>query len=125
MEEREEVAEVCRGKGSRAAAWELDGTQEERVKSFVERAWLETMGTRSPVNDAGFVEPRPAVDCSIEEMDRHTDINYRGSLLMSLEAGRRIIASGSGGSAISITSQSGLVGAPLRVPYAVGKSAIH
>jgi len=73
----------------------------------------------------GFVDPKPALDYSTEEIDRHTNVNYRGALLMALAVGRRLIARGQGGSVISVTSQSGLVGAPLRTPYAAAKGAIH
>lgn len=125
VEECETVAEACRSKGRRATAITLDVTDADSVESFVERAWAAFDGIWCLVNNVGFVDPKPAIDYSTQEIDHHTSVNYRGTMLMSLAVGRRMIAGERAGSIISVTSQSGLVGAPVRTPYAAAKGAIH
>ena len=44
---------------------------------------------------------------------------------MTLAVGRRMIKASTPGAIVSITSQAGLVGAPLRVPYSVAKGGVH
>jgi len=52
VEECAEVAALCREKGSRAKAWELDVAEEESVERFVEQAWTELDGVWCLVNNA-------------------------------------------------------------------------
>lgn len=123
--ECEAVAEQCRKGGTRAVAFQLDVTDAASVESFTEQAWAAFDGVWCLVNNVGFVDPKNALDYSTEEIDHHTNINYRGTMLMSLAIARRMISAKAGGSIISVTSQSGLVGAPVRTPYAAAKGAIH
>ncbi len=123
--EIETVAERCRAQGRRAHAIVVDVTDEHSIETFVSQAWDASDAVWCLVNNVGYVDPKPALDYTTTEIDHHTGVNYRSALLMSLALGRRMIKAKNGGAIVSITSQSGLVGAPLRTPYAAAKGAIH
>ncbi len=76
------------------------------------------------VNNAGISGPTASVDeISIKEWDKTLAVNISGHFYCTRKAVPLIKASG-GGSIINISSTAGLMGYPLRSPYATSKWAV-
>ena len=124
VSECEETAETCRGNGVRAEAWHLDVTDLASIDRFVAQTWDAFGRIDSVVNNAGYNSPKPALDYSEEEFDYISDVNFKGAFFMSTACARRMIDAAIEGSVISISSQVGVVGGPLRAIYASAKGAV-
>lgn len=124
VSECEETAEICRAHGVQAQAWRLDVTSLESIDEFVGQTWDSFGRIDSVVNNAGYNSPKPALDYSEEEFDYISDVNFKGAFFMSTACARRIIEAGIEGSVITISSQVGVVGGPLRSIYASAKGAV-
>ena len=122
--ECEETAASCRAHGVRAEAWRLDVTSLASIEEFVASAWNSFGRIDSVVNNAGYNSPKPALDYTEEEFDYISDVNFKGAFFMSTACARRMIDAGIQGSVIAISSQVGVVGGPLRTPYASAKGAV-
>ena len=88
-------------RGSRAAAFHLDGTDADSVASLVPRV-VESLGpVHVLVNNAGTVAPAPLLDTSDEAFDSHYAVNVRTPFVLARAAaaqmneGGRIINIGS------------------------------
>lgn len=125
VEESEEVAEECRKLGVKAKAWHLDITKAGSIEQFTESSWRYFGQIDVLVNNAGTNLPKLSIDYSEREIDQLLNTNLKGTLLMTLAIGRRMIDASLPGAIVSITSQAGLVGAPLRVPYSAAKGGVH
>jgi gluconate 5-dehydrogenase len=123
VEESEATAQTCRQEGRRAAAWRLDVTRTESIRAFVDQVLAAYGRIDVLVNNAGYNVPKPALQYSEEEFDVITDINFKGAFFMSTAVAQSMIDRGIPGSIITITSQVGLVGGPLRSIYGAAKSA--
>ncbi len=75
------------------------------------------------VNNAGTLLRKPSEELEVEEMDRLWTVNVRSALLTTAAAIPALLANGRG-SVISISSISGLRGAPRRAVYAATKAAL-
>jgi len=120
--ESEEVAELCRGSGRRAVAWPLDVGNVATIREFVARALAMFGRVDVLVNNAGHNLPKPALEYSESEYDAIVDINLKGVFFMSTAVAQSMIERGIEGSIITITSQAGVVGAPLRSVYSAAKA---
>lgn len=124
VNECEETAAECRTLGVRAEAWALDVSKVESINAFVEKTW-ETFGRIDcVVNNAGYNTPKPALDYTEEEFDYISDVNFKGAFFMSTACARKMIEHNIEGSVITISSQVGVVGGPLRAIYAASKGAV-
>lgn len=122
--ELQEVAETIRSHGRRAEAWELDVSSLESIRSFIDKT-LDAFGRIDVlVNNAGYNVPKPALEYTEEEFDYISDVNFKGAFFMSTLAAQSMIKGGVEGSIITISSQVGVVGGPLRAVYAAAKGAV-
>ena len=116
------VAEHCRASGIRAEAWPLDIAQIPSMHTFVDSVLAHYGRIDVLVNNAGTNMPKPALDYSEEEYDQIMDTNLKGVFFLTTIVGRSMIDQQIEGSVITITSQAGVVGAPLRSIYSASKS---
>lgn len=116
------TAELCRSLGVRAEAWELDVASVTSIERFVEQAMQYYGHIDTLVNNAGHNVPKPAIEYTEADFDAIVDINLKGAFFMSTTVARHMLAQQHGGSIITITSQAGVVGAPLRSIYGAAKS---
>ncbi len=122
--EIEEVAAECRALGRRAEAWSLDVSKVASIRAFVDKT-LETFGRIDVlVNNAGYNTPKPALEYTEEEFDYISDVNFKGAFFMSTMVAQSMIERGIEGSIITISSQVGVVGGPLRSIYSAAKGAV-
>lgn len=123
LSEIEQTAQEVRALGRRAEAWEVDVAQLAGIRAFVATT-LQAFGRIDVlVNNAGYNIPKPAMDYSEEEFDQIADINFKGAFFMSTLVAQSMIERAIPGRIITITSQAGMVGAPLRSVYSGAKGA--
>lgn len=124
VSELEPVAEYCRSQGRRAEAWELDVSKVESIRTFVNNV-LDKFGRIDVlVSNAGFNVPKPALDYTEEEFDYISDVNFKGAFFIATLVAQSMIERNVEGSIITISSQVGIVGGPLRAVYAGAKGAV-
>ena len=92
--------------------------------AFVERVG-ELEGLSILVNNAGGNRPAPFVDIDAESLDFVLDLNVRAAFRVAQAASRAMLASGTSGSIIHMSSQMGHVGSPGRTVYCMTKHAIE
>lgn len=124
VSECEETAEHCRSLGRRAMAAHLDVADLDSVRGFVAQTVEHFGRVDSLVNNAGYNVPKPAVEYSEEEFDQISDINFKGAFFMSTACAEAMMERGTSGSIITISSQVGVVGGPLRSIYSAAKGAV-
>lgn len=119
--EIDEVAAALRRRGGQAEALPLDVTDLDAVASAIE--------TAPPfdilVNNAGTNRPGPFSEVAAASFDMVFDLNVRATFFVTQAVVRRLIATGRGGSIITISSQMGHVGAANRSIYCASKHAIE
>ena len=108
-ERAEEAAEIVITAGRKACCVELSLTDDESIRSGVERAVEELGGLDILVNNAGVAGGMSFEDFSVEELDKQLAINLRGPFLLSRIAAPHLKESGKGhivnvGSVIGLTS---------------------
>lgn len=124
VSELETTAEYCRAQGRRAETWELDVSKVESIRAFVNNV-LDTYGRIDVlVSNAGYNSPKPALDYTEEEFDYISDVNFKGAFFMATLVAQSMIERNIEGSIITISSQAGIVGGPLRSIYAAAKGAV-
>jgi len=117
----EKVAAEINGTGARAAAVATDVADEASVERMVSEALREFNQIDILVNNAGIIGPTaPVTGVNREEWDRVLAVNLTGAFLCARHALPSMIER-RGGRVINITSIAGLIGYPLRSPYAVSK----
>lgn len=77
------------------------------------------------VNSAGLARHSPAVATTIDDFDAVMDINVRGAYFAAREVAKGMIASGKGGSIITVSSPMGHVSGPDRGVYSASKHAVE
>lgn len=117
------VAEACRqASGHRAEAWELDVANVASVRAFVDKVLARYGRIDVLVNNAGVNVPKPAIQYTEAEFDLITDVNLKGAFFLSTAVAQSMIERNLPGSIITITSQVGVVGGPLRSVYSAAKA---
>ena len=124
VEDCAEVVAECRAMGRKVEAWALDVSKVESINSFVDQVMTTFGRIDSLVNNAGYNTPKPALDYTEAEFDYISDVNFKGAFFMCTAVARKMIEAGIEGSIITISSQVGVVGGPLRTPYAASKGAV-
>lgn len=118
------VAAACRRDDLRAEAWPLDVGRIESINAFVDQVLAAYGRIDVLVNNAGYNVPKPAVQYTEAEFDTITAINLKGVFFMSTRVAQSMIDRGIPGSIITISSQAGVVGGPLRSVYGAAKSGV-
>src|SRR5690606_37622957 len=122
--EIQETAKQVQALGRRAEAWELDVANLASIRAFIDKT-LETFGRIDVlVNNAGYNVPKPALEYSEAEFDTIADVSFKGAFFMSTLAAQSMIEREIEGRIITISSQVGVVGGPLRAVYAGAKGAV-
>ncbi len=77
------------------------------------------------VNNAGTNAPEPFTEVSEANYDRIMDLNVKSAVFVAQAAAQKMLAQGTGGSIIHMSSQMGHVGAATRTIYCASKHAIE
>jgi gluconate 5-dehydrogenase len=116
------VADSCRSAECSAEAWQLDITSRTSAQAFVDAVLARYGKIDVLVNNAGTNIPKSALEYSDQEYDLIVDTNLKGVFLLSTIVARSMLERKVAGSIITITSQAGVVGAPLRSVYGAAKA---
>ncbi len=76
------------------------------------------------VNNAGVFQLRPLLELSVEEWDRMQQVNVRSMLVTTQVAARAMIAAGTPGTIINLSSMAAKRPAPDQAHYAASKAAV-
>jgi NAD(P)-dependent dehydrogenase (short-subunit alcohol dehydrogenase family) len=106
--------------GSAAAAIECDVTVEQSVSEAISTASAKFGRIDILVNSAGLAVVGPAEELTVESWDLTMAVNLRGAFLVSQQAGRIMLAQGSG-TVISLASQAATIALPGHVAYCASK----
>lgn len=116
------VAEACRTHGRHAEAWPLDVGSVASIRTFVDQVLAAYGRIDVLVNNAGTNTPKSALQYTEAEYDLITNVNQKGVFFMSTMVAQSMIDRSIPGSIITITSQVGVVGGPLRSVYGAAKA---
>lgn len=118
------TAELLREETSVNATFvECDVTARRDLETAVEIA-DEYGGVTSMVNNAGLLRKEPFLEMDTTTLDEMIDVNFRGTVLGSQVAARRMIER-DGGTIINLSSVAGLVGTAGLAGYCATKGAIR
>jgi NAD(P)-dependent dehydrogenase (short-subunit alcohol dehydrogenase family) len=121
---RSELDEVHAAIASRGGASEvlvLDVLDDAAVRREVEaRAPFNVL-----VNNAGINRPQPFLDFKTEDLDQILDINVRAAFIVAQAVARRMVATGTQGTLIHISSQMAMTTGPGRTAYCASKAALE
>ena len=120
----EAAAKSVRDAGGRALGYRVDVADEASVAALG-AATEETFGALTVwVNNAGVSRPAMLHRMDVEDFDLVLRVHARGTFLGIREAARRMIASGTPGSIVNVTSSAGLQGTIGQINYSAAKGAI-
>ncbi len=110
--------------GGRVASFALDITSEDSIASVVAGVEQALGPIDILVNNAGMNVPAPAIDLTAEDFDQIMSTNVRGAFLTARTVARGMIARGSGGRIITITSIGAQRVLPGLTAYCMSKAAV-
>jgi L-xylulose reductase len=76
------------------------------------------------VNNAGIAELQRFLDTTVESFDRTMNINVRAAMIFAQECARSMIARGTGGAIVNVSSLSANVGFALHAAYCASKGGL-
>ena len=112
--------------GERAVALAADTTDEAEVERALDR-FADATGTPAPhglVANAGIVRFSPLADVAIDDWRSVVEVNLTGTFIAARAAARRMLAAGTGGSLVALTSMNGVVPGPGAGAYGATKAGI-
>ena len=114
--------ETC---GSECFCHHLDVVDVASIEEFVEQVVSHYGRIDVLVNNAGYNKLAAALDYDEALFDQIVDANLKNVFFCSQSVAKRMIAQGSGGNIVNISSQAGVVGAPERGPYSGAKGGVN
>ncbi len=111
--------------GGRALALSLDVRSAESVEAVVQKAVKEYGRLDIMVNNAGISMVHPSEELKPEDWQRALETDLFGVFYGCQSAARQMIAQGTGGCIINVTSVYGLVAAPMRAAYCTSKAGAN
>jgi NAD(P)-dependent dehydrogenase (short-subunit alcohol dehydrogenase family) len=118
------VADEIRSLGGRATSIPSDLRRSSEAERAVGEV-IDEFGSLGVVVDViGEIRYGRALDLTDEDWDYSLDAVLKQFFNLGRAAGRRLVAQGSGGSMVSISSVSGIGGAPFHAPYGAAKAGL-
>ena len=116
-----EAAASIKAQGGSAEALVLDVTDAEAVKAGI--------AAQAPfhvlVNNAGGNRPQPFIDFKTEDLDFLLGLNVRAAFIVAQAVAKRMVATGTKGALIHISSQMAFTTGPGRSVYCASKAALE
>lgn len=112
--------------GDRAVALVADTTAEGEVDRALDE-FAEATGRSAPhglVANAGIVRFGPLASVTVEDWRAVVDVNLTGTFITARAVARRMIAAGTGGSIVTVTSMNGVAPGPNAGAYGATKAGI-
>lgn len=76
------------------------------------------------VNNAGIASLQPFLDTTVEDFDHVINVNLRAAMIVAQECARSMIARGTGGAIVNVSSLSANVGFALHTAYCASKGGM-
>ncbi|KAF8993614.1 hypothetical protein BDQ17DRAFT_1545961 [Cyathus striatus] len=111
--------------GKKCSIYVGDVSKEEVVKALIESAVDELGSVDVMVANAGICGLASITDMPVDDMDRHYEVNTRGTFLSYKYAAQQMIKQGRGGRIIGASSIAGKQGHPYLSGYVASKFAIR
>lgn len=125
LDRAETTAAEIRDAGGTAVAVESDVAEYEAMESLVE-ATVEEFGSLDiMVNNAGLTKIGPAEEIDPSDWRHVIDVDLTGVFFGAQLAGRQMIAQGTGGSILNVSSMLGEQGLQKRAPYCAAKAGVN
>jgi glucose 1-dehydrogenase/3-oxoacyl-[acyl-carrier protein] reductase len=125
VEGAERTAAALREAGASVVVQACDVREYDQVQALFDTTLREFGRVDILVNNAGITEPRPLLEMTPEEWDRTLDINLRGMFLCTQRAAREVVAQGSGGTIVNLSSVHGFAAVPNHAHYEASKGGIN
>jgi len=121
----ERTAAALRQAGAAAIVQACDVREHAQVQALFDATLREFGRVDILVNNAGITEPHPLLEMTPDEWDKTLDINLRGMFLCTQRAAREMIAQGSGGTIVNLSSVHGFAAVPNHAHYEASKGGIN
>jgi glucose 1-dehydrogenase len=121
----EELAARLREQGARVLVQGCDLREYAQVSALFAAAVATFGRVDILVNNSGITEPHSLLEMTPEEWDKTLNINLRGNFFCTQHAARQMIAQGSGGRIINLSSAHGFAAAPDHSHYEASKGGIN
>lgn len=121
----ERTAELVRAAGAPVLVAACDVRDYAQVQALFD-ATLERFGrVDALINNSGITEPHPIVEMTPDEWDKTLNINLRGMFFCTQRAAKEMIAQGSGGRIVNLSSVHGFAAVPNHAHYEASKGGIN
>jgi glucose 1-dehydrogenase len=77
------------------------------------------------INNAAIVHKAPFLELGEEDFERVLRVNLKGPFLVAQRVARQMVAAGTGGSIVNLSSVNAVMAIPDQVPYAVSKGGLN
>ncbi len=121
----EQAVEELQGKGVEALFVECDVGDKAQVDALIERVVAAYGRLDCAVANAGIVQACDFLELSEEDFDRVIRVNLKGVFLTGQAAARQMVAQGTGGTIINMSSVNAVVAIPTITPYVVAKGGVR
>jgi L-rhamnose 1-dehydrogenase len=111
--------------GRKGLAVQGDVADPATAKDFVAKAVEALGGVDVFVSNAGICPFHALLDMPVEVVDRTFRVNLHGAYYMVQAAAQQMVAQGTGGSIIAVSSISALVGGEFQTHYTPTKAGVH
>lgn len=118
------IAAEIAGLGRRVLAVQMDVTDLQQSYQAIDRVVGHFGGLDILVNNVGGGTEGPIENFTEEEFDATISLNVKSSFFISQHTARHMIAAGSGGTIINMSSQAGFIALPGEAIYCLSKAAV-
>jgi len=118
------LEEEIKAKGGRAAAVEMDVTDNASIVSAIDAVEAALGPVTVLINNAGIAIEKPAIEQTQADWEAVIGANLKGAYFTATEAARRMIARKQGGNIINVASVLGFGVMKSLSPYAISKAGI-
>ncbi|MEF3305915.1 SDR family NAD(P)-dependent oxidoreductase [Paenibacillus sp. GYB003] len=94
------------------------------AKAAAEDAWSRMDGIDILINNAGIAFREPFADISLERWTKIMDVNVNSMFVLSQVIAGNMVARGTGGAIVNMTSKNGLAGSSMLAHYNASKGAV-
>ncbi len=124
MDALQRLASEIESEGGQVLAVALDMQDLDNIRAVVNQAVQHFGKLDILVNNAGLGFNHDAVDVTESDWDDMMDVNLKGLFFMCQAAGKQMIAQGSGGRIVNMSSQAGQVGILRHAVYCATKGGV-
>jgi glucose 1-dehydrogenase len=118
-------AATARAIGESAVFVEADVGDGAQATAVVEAAVARLGGLDVLVNNAAIVHKAPFLELEEADLDRVLRVNLKGAFLVGQAAARAMVAAGTKGAIVNMSSVNAVLAIPDQVPYVVSKGGLN